>query len=49
MSGSKWRVMPNVLTMPTSQVSDPVEAFILMETHDFARNSGLLCSPGFHK
>lgn len=34
MSGGEGRVMPNVLTMPASQVRDPVKAFILMEAHD---------------
>ncbi len=36
------------LTMTANQVGDPVEAFILMETHDFARRSRQLSFPGFH-
>jgi hypothetical protein len=48
MPGSERWIMPYELAMTACQVRDPVEAFILMETHDFTRRSRRLCFPGFH-
>jgi hypothetical protein len=42
------RVMANMLLVSACEVGDPVETFVLMEAHDFARDSGHLCSHGFH-
>ncbi len=45
--GERW-IMPYELAMTACQVGDPVEAFILMEAHDFTRHSRRLCFPSFH-
>ncbi len=43
------RIMANVLLMSAFEVRNPVEAFILMKTHDCTRDSaGNSRSHGFH-
>ena len=43
------RIMANMLLMSAFEVGNPVEAFILMKTHNFARDSaGNWRSHGFH-
>ncbi len=48
MPGGPRRIMAYMLLMPTFEVGNPVEKFILVKTHDFTRDSGHFCSHGFH-
>jgi hypothetical protein len=38
---SPRRIVPNMLLMPALKISNPVEAFIQMVIHDFARRTCL--------
>jgi hypothetical protein len=40
---SPRRIVPDMLLMPTLKVSNPIEAFIQMIIHDFARDTNRLC------
>ena len=48
MSRRPRRIMADMLLMSAFKVRDPVETFVLMESHDFARFSGYFSSHGFH-
>ena len=46
-SGPRW-IVAYVLLMSAFKISNPIEGFILMEADNFTRDSGDICSHGFH-
>jgi hypothetical protein len=48
MRSSPRRIVANLLLMPAFKVGNPVEAFILMKSDNFARDAGRFCSHGLH-
>jgi hypothetical protein len=39
MPNGPRRIVPDVLRMPAFKISNPVEAFVWMKIHDFARKT----------
>jgi hypothetical protein len=37
MTDSPWRIMSNMLLMPTLKFGDPIQVFILVETNNLSR------------
>src|SRR5690348_14548212 len=44
-----WRIMSNMLPMPTLKLSNPIQVFIQMKINDFSHHPVQSCLHGFHR